>query len=337
MHGCSGLQPDVVTALTTHAQQLVDNGFVALALNSFGPRGIGGGQVRQTFANLSEARSYRVEYALQAKTYLANLPFVDSDNVLQIDQSNSGSVALKLSQLHAPAFRVQASCHPWCGAFNRVGTTVELTSPLMIFGGVDDDWVPPTACAKATANGADYKVVIYPDTAHSFDLSIEMQCYQGHLVGYTTAATTDSQALMVAFSNGHITGATEAKPTLQAAGNTVFLSATEISKLMSTGAVNGVNEFGNPYTISFDADGSMSGSAGRDDKFRDTGKWWGEEDMLYRQYIIWLDAAKACFRVSLTSDQINWHDVAGHFSALIHLRVRAFFVSADCQRFASPL
>jgi dienelactone hydrolase len=310
MHGCSGLQPSVAAALTSHARQLVDNGFVALVLDSFGPRDNGGGAVCKSLTDLSEARNYRVEDALQAKAYLAALPFVDGDNIFQMGQSNGGSVALKLAQLDPPEFRALASYYPWCGAFKRFGDSVTLTAPLIVFGGAADDWVPPTACTTATAQGADYKVIIYPEATHSFDLNIEMQRFSGHLVGYNAPADRDSRAQMAAFFKSHLTKA--AQPA-QLAPLPAFLSGAEISKLMPTGQLKGVNGYGNPYTITYAADGSMSGVAGAGDEYTDTGKWWVKGDMFCRQYKSWLGGAQTCFRVILQGETINWHDEDGGF------------------------
>ena len=82
---------------------------------------------------------------------------------------------------------------------------------------------------------------------------------------------------------------------------------------MPTGKVKGVNDYGNPFTISYAANGSMSGVAGKDDEFEDSGKWWVKGNMFCRQYKTWLEGKKACFRVTLRGGQINWHDTVGGF------------------------
>lgn len=204
MHGCGGLQPAVAEALGIHAKALNDAGFVTLVLNSFGPRGIGDGYVCETYERLRKARSYRMQDARDAKAFLQSLPQVDGANIFVMGQSNGGSVTLRLSQRDTRDFRALAAYYPWCGAFNRLAAKAELTTPLIVFGGDADDWVPPEDCTTIKAEGADYAVHIYPGAAHSFDLQIPEQTFQGHLVGNNPEAETDSRAKMIAFFKRHL-------------------------------------------------------------------------------------------------------------------------------------
>ncbi|WP_422029167.1 dienelactone hydrolase family protein [Roseovarius sp.] len=204
MHGCGGLQPSVAEALDLHAEALNAAGFAALILDSFGPRGIGGGHVCETYERLGDARRYRMQDARDAKAYLANRPKIDSANIFAMGQSNGGSVTIRLSQRNTREFRALAAYYPWCGAFNRLGSNATLTTPLIVFGGDADDWVPPDDCTTITAEGAEYAVHIYPGAAHSFDLQIPEQRFQGHLVGNNAAAENDSRAKMIAFFKRHL-------------------------------------------------------------------------------------------------------------------------------------
>ena len=47
-----------------------------------------------------------------------------------------------------------------------------------------DDWTPPADCLSIRAEGAEYKIEVYPGAVHSFDLDIERQEYLGRQVGY---------------------------------------------------------------------------------------------------------------------------------------------------------
>jgi len=204
MHGCGGLQPSVAEALALHAEAFNAAGFAALILDSFGPRGIGGGHVCETYDRLGNARRYRMQDANDAKAFLQTRPEIDSTNIFVMGQSNGGSVAIRLSQRDTREFRALAAYYPWCGAFNRLGAKADLTTPLIVFGGEADDWVPPDDCTTITAQGADYAVHIYPGAAHSFDLQIPEQRFQGHLVGNNAAAEKDSRARMIAFFKRHL-------------------------------------------------------------------------------------------------------------------------------------
>jgi dienelactone hydrolase len=126
MHGCGGLQASVRVAMRKYAEYFVDHGFVALSLDSFGPRKNGDGWVCKTFERLMAARRYRTADAQDALKYLQSLAFVDGRYIFQMGQSNGGSVAIRLAQLDVPMFRASAAYYPWCGTFNRLGSQARL-------------------------------------------------------------------------------------------------------------------------------------------------------------------------------------------------------------------
>ena len=205
MHGCGGWQSAVRQSLRQHANYLRDNGFAVLNLDSFGPRGNSGGTVCASFDRLRAARKYRTYDAFDALRYLQAQSFVDPDRIFLVGQSNGGSVALNAAEAGAAAkynrggtpFRAVVAYYPWCGT---LGTTrMSLESPLMIFGGGRDDWVPPAKCRRFRATGAKLDVTIYPTAAHSFDLLTPEHRYMGKLVGYNGQATEDSRRKMLAF------------------------------------------------------------------------------------------------------------------------------------------
>ncbi len=316
MHGCGGLQQPVRDAMRTHAEYLVGHGFVALVLDSFGPRNNGDGWVCKTFDRLMAARRYRKDDALDALKYLQSLAIVDDANVFQMGQSNGGSVSIRLAQLDEPAFRASAAYYPWCGTFNRLGSKAVLTSPLIVLAGASDDWTPPGECQSVQSTGAEYKVIVYRGAVHSFDLEISRQRYQFHLVGYDEDATVDSRRQMVAFFSRHLTGGVKTSmPVMEQVEVPVieFLSGTEIQQLIPSGKLTGINAYGNPYTISYTSDGIISGVAGKADEYRDSGKWWVTDDTFCRQYESWLDGKAACFKVSLEGDAISFYNTAGNF------------------------
>lgn len=211
MHGCGGWQPAVKYALQAHAQYLVKHGFAVLSLDSFGPRQNSGGKVCESFKYLRQARTYRSYDAFDALRYLQAQDFINPDNIFLMGQSNGGSVAIKVAKANAPrnyggarsGFRGVVAYYPWCGAFG--GSKVSLGSPLLVFGGGQDDWVPPTACKRVRSKGAKLNVKIYPAAAHSFDLNIIKQRYNGKLVGYDKRATQDSRSKMMAFFKENLT------------------------------------------------------------------------------------------------------------------------------------
>jgi dienelactone hydrolase len=205
MHGCGGWQAAVRHALRQHAAFLRDNGFVVLNLDSFGPRGLSGGAVCESLERLRAAREYRTQDAFDALRYLQAQDFVDPERIFLIGQSNGGSVAMRVAEAGAVAtynrsgasFRAVAAYYPWCGA---LGTTrPSLGSPLIIFGGGRDNWVPPDECLRFRASGAALNVRVYPAAAHSFDLLAPEHRYMGKRVGFNREATEDSRRTILAF------------------------------------------------------------------------------------------------------------------------------------------
>ncbi|MDT8344164.1 MAG: dienelactone hydrolase family protein [Thermohalobaculum sp.] len=205
MHGCGGWQPAVLHALRQLARELRDQGHVVLNLDSFGPRGLDGGVVCESFERLREAREFRTQDAFDALAHLQGLDFVDPARVFLIGQSNGGSVALKAAEAGAsrrygrggPGFRGVVAYYPWCDALGTSRPALE--APLVIFGGARDDWVPPDGCRRFRASGAALEVRIYPRAAHSFDLLAPEHRYLGKLVGYDREATEDSRRRILDF------------------------------------------------------------------------------------------------------------------------------------------
>ena len=198
MHGCGGWQPAVLDALNSHAMNFLDRGYAVLNLDSFGPRGKSGDSVCGSEAQLVNALRYRLADAFDALRYLRTHRSVDPSNIYLLGQSNGGSVAIDAAKTGGePGFRAVAAYYPWCGSLGP--STVRLKSPLIIFSGGRDDWTPAWQCRGRRSPVKSLTVVEYPKAAHSFDVRIEPQRYFGKLIGYDSAATTDSRARMLAF------------------------------------------------------------------------------------------------------------------------------------------
>ena len=213
MHGCGGWQPAVRHAMNAYADYLVAHGFVVLALDSFGPRNLGGGKVCESIKSQRDALDYRTQDALDALKYLRSLDYVDGRNVFLMGQSNGGSVAINVAKgdyrgAAKPegdeGYRAVAAYYPWCGSFG--GRKVTLEAPLMVFAGAMDDWTPASECEGVQSTKAELEVTKYPDATHSFDLDIMPQKYLGKSLGYDKAAAEDSRARMLAFFVKHATG-----------------------------------------------------------------------------------------------------------------------------------
>jgi dienelactone hydrolase len=203
MHGCGGWQPAVLRGLKDYAAFFVRNGFVVLNLDSFGPRGNAGGTVCTSHGQLAQARKYRTRDAFDALDFLRRQTFVDPDNIFLIGQSNGGSVAmLAATEANQPSFRGAVALYPWCGATGS--RRLQLAAPLLILGGARDDWVPPRDCQHLAANGAELRVKVYQNAAHSFDIPIPVQRYLGKRIGFNRSAAEDGRKEMVRFFRRHV-------------------------------------------------------------------------------------------------------------------------------------
>jgi dienelactone hydrolase len=205
MHGCGGWQPAVRFALQNHARYLQRSGFVVLNLDSFGPRDSSGGRLCSNDRALYKALAFRTQDAFDAMKYLRTQDFVVRDNIFLMGQSNGGAVAIRAAKAatitaydtEGSAFRGIVAYYPWCGEFGR--SRVALASPLLILAGGQDNWVPARECQNIVANGAELRVKVYPEAAHSFDLDILPQKYLGKRIGLDREAKDDSQKRMLAF------------------------------------------------------------------------------------------------------------------------------------------
>lgn len=211
MHGCGGWQPAVLDALNSHAMNFLDNGYVVLNLDSFGPRGKAGGTLCASDRQLQHALIYRLADAYDALRYLRAHRAVDPRNIYLLGQSNGGSVAINAAKSAGnPGFRAVAAYYPWCGSLGPA--TVKLNSPMIIFSGGQDDWTPAWQCRGRRSPDKALSFVEYPKAAHSFDVRIEPHRYLGKLIGYDRAATEDSRTRMLTFFEGTRAGTRPDRP-----------------------------------------------------------------------------------------------------------------------------
>jgi len=147
MHGCSGMwiAPGKPTpSYDDWARRLQDRGFIAVLLDSFGPRGQKEICTQKQRA-ISEARD-RPRDAYAALRWLATRADVRAGNVHLMGWSNGGSAVLNTLRPDAPgrdpklAFRSAIAFYPGCAAPAR--GPYRPSAPLLIQAGGADDWTP---------------------------------------------------------------------------------------------------------------------------------------------------------------------------------------------------
>lgn len=177
LHGCSGMYTPsgYITASYRHwAEMLSEDGYVALLVDSFRPRGHWSICELQKRPIL-ESRE-RVEDAYAAAQWLNRQSHVATDRIGLLGWSNGGTgtlYSMRPGSKMEPGFRAAVAFYPGCRTLSRAKTPYRNYSPLLILTGEADDWTPAEPCKQLTAiaqkEGAPLEIVTYPGAHHSFD------------------------------------------------------------------------------------------------------------------------------------------------------------------------
>lgn len=177
LHGCDGIKPQSFR----WARWLADHGYLALVVDSFGPRNVKG-----------DCRSgpdeppitARFDDAFGALRYLQSRPDVRGDRVAAFGWSQGGVYAIAAINgpslerarrrgvaLPAVGFAAGVGIYPG-GCFSLVREQV--VRPLLVLIGEADDWTPAAKCREMVlamrSRGADASIVTYPGAYHYFDV-----------------------------------------------------------------------------------------------------------------------------------------------------------------------
>ncbi len=158
-----------------------DRGYVALVVDSFGPRRVA-----------ADCRSgpdeppitARFDDAFGALRYLQSEPYVRGDRIAAIGWSQGGVYAMAVVngpslerakkrgvELPAVGFAAAIGVYPG-GCFSLVKE--QAIRPLLVLIGGADDWTPAARCEEMVnamkSRGADAAIVIYPGAYHYFDV-----------------------------------------------------------------------------------------------------------------------------------------------------------------------
>lgn len=177
MHGCGGMyasQGDLTPSYRRWAGLLNEQGYVALLVDSFNPRGHWSicDQQKRTILQSRE----RVADAYAALRWLSEQPFVAKGRVGLLGWSNGASgtlYAMRRASKLGTGFRGAVAFYPGCTALSRATPPYQPYAPLLILSGEADDWTPAGPCIRlastARSSGASVEIVTYPGAHHSFD------------------------------------------------------------------------------------------------------------------------------------------------------------------------
>ena len=211
LHGCSGFSSAGSLQL---ADQLKDWGYVALAVDSLGPRNLatacGGPRIDQP----SDAHA--------ALRYLTRQSFVAAERVAVLGNSMGGYSALfavdrgLMARHFTERFRASIAYYPSCS----VPVTV-LTAPALILIGEADDWTPAERCRQMAAHvrpdSAPIALTVYPGAHHGFNFAILQPGRRsfGHWLEYNEPAAKDAEAKVREFLAKYLGAAPTNKPATQ--------------------------------------------------------------------------------------------------------------------------
>jgi len=198
LHGCSGLN----RFYHVWAERLAIWGYVALRVDSFGPRGASS---CHDFDQLLELPKKRAQDAYATKSFLSGLPYVDRNHIGVIGWSHGGwtvLATLNAGETEVSPFQAAVAFYPFCGE-----PLTKLNAPLLILAGELDDWCPARLCSsRMPAKKTEHEIIlkIYPGAYHCFDWKgVDLE-YMGHRLLYNPAASTDAQVRVREFLAKHL-------------------------------------------------------------------------------------------------------------------------------------
>jgi len=160
-------------------------GYLALLVDGFGPRGYPHGFPRFSYDSRPDALNdvtVRPLDAYGALAYLRARGDVVADRVAIQGWSNGASATLATMSSTAPGiasptpatgFRAGLAFYPACGLKGQFDEGILPYAPVRVFQGSADEEVSPRRCAelveKSRARGGDIRFRLYPDATHDFD------------------------------------------------------------------------------------------------------------------------------------------------------------------------
>ena len=210
LHGCDGRR----AAQDDWAARLADWGYVALQVDSFGPRGLGAVCGSQAGPNVGE----QVFDAFGGLLWLRRQSLIGRRRVAVMGWGHGATAALDSvlsigsASFFDRGFRAALAISPYCpGNIPR-----RYLAPVLILAGAKDDLMPAARCRRIAARpetgGKAITLVVYPRAHHGFDdpaqgaahavpdvLNIERSPPRGATFGYDAAAHRDALAQVRTF------------------------------------------------------------------------------------------------------------------------------------------
>lgn len=203
LHGCGGIDYHFIA----WCEQLVTWGYVALMVDSFGPRG-----VNRVCGNPSKVSPIeRSLDAYGAAVYLKQLPYVDGDKIGLIGFSHGGYTGMRaiqknfvdIAKMKKSPIKAAVLFYPWCDSRHDQ----DIAIPTLILIGSKDDWTPASRCVelvKRVSKPELVEFVVYDGAYHDFDRPKGNREYLGHVLQYDDDATKDAKERTKNFLQKHL-------------------------------------------------------------------------------------------------------------------------------------
>ena len=176
MHGCGGLQLERVSHWAKFFSQ---RGVGFLMVDSFSTR-----NVKSECDNPPlEWIKRRADDAASALAWLTMQPYVKSDRVAIMGQSQGGAAllfALSGETGTTNAFVAGLAMYPAC--IRALNNNLRLSKPLLVLIGSEDTLTPPADCEALQARQPDkgkLDLIVYPGAAHEFDNPVKSFLFLG--------------------------------------------------------------------------------------------------------------------------------------------------------------
>lgn len=200
LHGCGGMHRAIDLAW---AQRLKSWGYVALVVDSFGPRG-----VRTSCHGMLHVKAPRTADAWGGVDYLKALDYVDAERIAFMGWSEGAGIALQASaqpavlDRHRDSLKATVAFYPYCGPGSN------LHAPTMVLVGDRDDWTGWRPCRtlarQQRQRGQPFDLVLYEGATHSFDCPECNGFYGKYFMAYNPAAHADALRRVRQFLGTHL-------------------------------------------------------------------------------------------------------------------------------------
>lgn len=205
LHGCSGWSGGNIGLW---ANWFNARGYVAVAVDSFGPRG-----VSSNCTNKKVGVGTRAVDAYSALHHLIEEYGVDSENVLVMGFSDGAQSAIQsmspgLWRVYFnegdPRFAGAIAFYPPCAWLNQ-----KVYGPIQVVAAGADDWTPVNSCfawVERISEGAEkVSIHVIPGATHAFDQfrwgihRVYSRTYLGHTLTPSVQATEEAKTVVSAF------------------------------------------------------------------------------------------------------------------------------------------